>query len=96
MFDRIQPVINVKSELHKIITLCRGKKKSYAEIGCSSKNSEDLNSSEELVSMDDFSKNSFYIMEINNGVGNMGLMEHHEKVRKVHESTALERVATKI
>ena len=59
--------------------------------GCSSKNSEDLSSSEELVSMDDLSKNSFYIMEINNGVGNMGLIEHHEKVRKFHESTALEK-----
>ena len=35
-------------------------------------------------------------MEINNAVGNKGLIEHHEKVRKIHESTALERVATKI
>ena len=58
--------------------------------GYSSKNCEDLSSSEELVSMDDLSKNSFYIMEISNRVGNMGLIEHHEKVRKAHESTALD------
>ena len=30
-------------------------------------------------------------MEINNGVRNMGLSEHHEKVSKVHEGTALEK-----
>ena len=30
-------------------------------------------------------------MKINNGVGNMGLSEHHEKVSKVHEITDLEK-----
>ena len=71
MIDRIQPVNNVKSELHQIITLQRGKKKSYAAVvrGCSSKNSVDLGSFEELASMDDLSKNSFYKMEINTRVG---------------------------
>ena len=75
MIDRIQPVNNAKSELHQIITLHRGKKKCYAEIvrGCSSKNSVGLGSSEELASMDDLSKNSFYKMEIHNRVGKMGL-----------------------
>ena len=55
MIDRIQPVNDVKRELHKNITVRRGKKKSYAEIvkGCSSKNNKGLNSSEELISMDD-------------------------------------------
>ena len=93
MIDRIQPVNNVKSEFHKNITVRRGKKKSYAEIvrGCSSKNNEGLSSSEELVSMDNLNKNSIYTMEINNGVGNIGLSEHHKKVIKVHESTVLER-----
>ena len=54
MMGRIQPVNDVKRELHKNITVRRGKKKSYAEIvrRCSSKNSEGLSSSEELVSMD--------------------------------------------
>ena len=93
MMDRIQPVNDVKRELHKNITVRRGKKKSYAEIvrGCSSKNNEGLSSSEELVSMDNLNKNSIYAMEINNGVGNIGLSEHHKKVIKVHESTVLER-----
>ena len=90
MIHRIQLVNNVKSELHKNITVRRGKKKSYVEIvrEWSSKNNEDPSSSEELVSMDELSKNSVYKMEINNGVGNMGLSEHH---KKVHESTALEK-----
>ena len=30
-------------------------------------------------------------MEINNGMGNIGLSEHPKKVIKVHESTVLER-----
>ena len=30
-------------------------------------------------------------MEINNGVGNMGLSEHHRKVSEVYESTDLEK-----
>ena len=79
--------------MHKNITVRRGKKKSYAEIvrGCSSKNNEGLSSSEELVSMDNLNKNSIYTMEINNGMGNIGLSEHHKKVIKVHESTVLER-----
>ena len=49
------------------------------------------NSSEELISMEDLNKKSIYQMEINNGVRNMGLSEHHEKVRKVHESATLEK-----
>ena len=36
--------------------------------------------------MEDLNKTSIYKMEINNGVGNMGLNEHHEKVSKVHVS----------
>ena len=93
MIDRIQQVNNVKSKLHKNITVCRGEKKSYAEMvrGCISKNNEGLSSSEKLVSMEVLSNNSIYQMEINNGVGNMGLSEHHQKVSKVHESTALEK-----
>ena len=59
--------------------------------GCSSKNNEGLSSSEKLVSMEVLSNNAIYQMEINNGVGNMGLSEHHQKVSKVHESTALEK-----
>ena len=92
MIDRIQPVNDIKRELHKNITVRRGKKKSYAEIvrGCSSKNNEGLISSEELVSMDNLDKNSIYAMEINNGVGNIGLSEHHKEFIKVHENTVLE------
>ena len=59
--------------------------------GCSSKNNEGLSSSEKLVSMEVLSNNAIYQMEINNGVGNMGLSEHHQKVSKVHESTAWEK-----
>ena len=59
--------------------------------GCSSKNNEGLSSSEKLVSMEVLSNNAIYQMEINNGVGNMGLSEHHQKVSKVHESAALEK-----
>ena len=78
--------------MHKNITVHRGKK-SYAEIvrWCSSKNDEGLSSSEELVLMEDLSKNSICPMEINNRVGNMGLSKHHKKVRKVHEGTTLEK-----
>ena len=49
------------------------------------------NSSEELISMKDLNKKSIYQMEINNGVRNMVLSEHHEKVSKVHESATLEK-----
>ena len=89
----MQSVNNVKSELHKNITVRKEKKKSYAEIvrRCSSRNSEGLSFSEEFVSTQDISKNSLYKMEINNGMGNMELSEHHEKVSKVHESTYLEK-----
>ena len=34
-------------------------------------------------------KNSIYTMEINNGVGNIGLSEHHKEVIKVHDNTVL-------
>ena len=97
MIDRIQPVNNVKSEFHKKITVRRGKKKSYAELmrGWSSKNNDGLSSSEESFSMDDLSKNSVYKMEINNEVHYMGLSEHHKKLSKLHESTALEKVCDK-
>ena len=86
MMDRIQLVNGVKRELHKNITVRRGKKKSYAEIvrECSSKRNEGLSSSEELVSMYNLNKNSICAMEINNGVGNIGLSEHRKKVIKVH------------
>lgn len=42
MIGRIQPVNDVKRELHKNIAVCKGKQKSYAEIvrGCSSKNKQ--------------------------------------------------------
>ena len=30
-------------------------------------------------------------MEINNGVGNIGLSEHHKEVIKVHDNTVLQR-----
>ena len=59
IIDRIQSIDNVKSELHKNITVCKWKKKSYAEIvrGCSSRNNEDLSFSEKLVLTEDISKN---------------------------------------
>ena len=41
--------------------------------------------------MDDLNKNSIYTIEVNNGVGNIGLSEYHKKVNKVHESTVLEK-----
>ena len=41
--------------------------------------------------MEDLKKTSIYKIEINNGVGNMGLSEHHEKVSKIHVSAALEK-----
>ena len=34
-------------------------------------------------------KNSIYTMEINNGVGSIGLSEHHKEVIKVHDNTVL-------
>ena len=68
-------------------------KKSYLVIvrRYSSRNKEKLSFCEQFVSMEDISKNSIYKMEINNGVGNMGLSEHHRKVSEVYESTDLEK-----
>ena len=93
IIDGMQSVNNVKSELHKSITVREGKKKNYAEIvkGCSSRINKGLSFSEEFVSTQDINKDSVYKMEINDGVGNMGLREHREKVSKVHESTDLEK-----
>ena len=41
--------------------------------------------------MGNLNKNSICTLEINNGVGNVGLREHHKKVIKVHQSLVLER-----
>ena len=41
--------------------------------------------------MNDLNKNSIYTMESNNGVGNIGLSEHHKKVIKVRGSTVLKK-----
>ena len=87
---------NIYTYIYTYTPVRRGKKRkkrSYAEIVTrrSSKNNEGLSSSEELVSMNNLNKNSIYTVEINNGVDNIGLSEHHKKVIKVHESTVLER-----
>ena len=94
----MQSTDNIRSELHKNVTVRKGKKKSYTEIvrGCSSRNNKGLNFSEKLVSMElvlteDISKSSSYEVKINNGVGKMGLSEYHGKVIKVHRSTDLEK-----
>ena len=81
---------NVKSELHKNITVRKGKKKSYAEIVkvCSSINNEGLSFSEKFVSKENIS--------INNGVGEMGLSEHHGKSAKLMRVQIWRSVATKI
>ena len=98
----MQSTDNIRSELHKNVTVRKRKKKSYAEIvkGCSSRNNKGLNFSEklvstELVSTEDISKSSIYEMKINNGVGEMGLSEYHGKVSEGHRSTDLEKCCDK-
>ena len=59
--------------------------------GCSSRNDQGLSFSEKLVPTEDISKNSIYKMKINNGVGKMGLSEHHGKVCEIHRNTDLEK-----
>ena len=79
--------------MHENVTVRKGKTKSYAVIvrGYSSRNKENLSFYEQFVSIEDISKSSIYKMKINNGVGNMGLSEHHGKVSEVYESTDLEK-----
>ena len=68
--DRMQSVDNVKSELHKNITVRKGKKKCYAE---RVRSSSSRNNEKKFFSAKDVSKNSIYKMKINNRVGNVGL-----------------------